>query len=112
MCLLFVIARLEESQLAVLSHASGESGVNDFAERIAGAVRELGLHHPRSKSDRFVTVTYRIGVVQGEEERGDAQDHHSEGDPGQPSRSRLLVPDGKKDHPLASASGPARLHRI
>jgi diguanylate cyclase (GGDEF)-like protein len=50
--------------LVVLSHASDEAGVREFAERIAAAVRELGLHHPRSKSGRFVTVSHRAAVVQ------------------------------------------------
>ncbi|MBT8078450.1 MAG: GGDEF domain-containing protein [Gammaproteobacteria bacterium] len=48
--------------LLVLSHASEEQGVRQFAERISKAVRELGLHHPRSKSSRFVTVSFNIAV--------------------------------------------------
>ena len=67
-----VVARIDEDKLVVLSHASAESGVQDFAGRIATTVRELGLHHPRSTSARFVTVTYRVGVVEGAEERGSA----------------------------------------
>jgi diguanylate cyclase (GGDEF)-like protein len=58
------IASEDGDVLVVLSHASDESGVLEFAERIAGAVRELGLHHPRSKSGRFVTVSHRASVVQ------------------------------------------------
>jgi diguanylate cyclase (GGDEF)-like protein len=49
--------------LVVLSHASEEGGVDDFATRIAAAVRELGLHHPRSKTSRFVTVSSRTAVA-------------------------------------------------
>jgi diguanylate cyclase (GGDEF)-like protein len=49
--------------LVVLSHSSNESGVNDFAARISATVRELGLHHPRSSQDRFVTVSYRTMVM-------------------------------------------------
>jgi diguanylate cyclase (GGDEF)-like protein len=67
-----VVARLGGHQLAVLSHASGEDGVQDFAGQISTAVRELGLHHPRSKSGKFVTVSYRIDVVRGEGKRGSA----------------------------------------
>ncbi len=55
-----VVARLDGSQLIVLSHASDEGGVLEFGERIATAVRELGLHHPRSTSGRFVTVSHRV----------------------------------------------------
>jgi diguanylate cyclase (GGDEF)-like protein len=50
--------------LVVLAHASHEAGVLEFADRISGAVRELGLHHPRSKTARFVTVSHRASVVQ------------------------------------------------
>jgi PleD family two-component response regulator len=49
--------------LVVLSHSSDETGVNEFAARIAETVRELGLHHPRSRQDRFVTVSYRTKVM-------------------------------------------------
>lgn len=49
--------------LVVLSHASSETGVQEFAERIAAAVRELGIHHPRSKVSRFVTVTARTALA-------------------------------------------------
>ena len=48
--------------LVVLSHSSDESAVNGFAARISAAVRELGLHHPRSENSRFVTVSYRTTV--------------------------------------------------
>ena len=50
--------------LVVLSHSSDESGVNDFAAQISSAVRELGLHHPRSRQAKFVTVSYRTKVVE------------------------------------------------
>lgn len=50
-------------QLLVLSHSSEQAGVDDFANRIAKAVRELGLHHPRSRRAKFVTVTARTALV-------------------------------------------------
>ncbi len=54
----------------VLSHASGKQGVTEFAATISTAVRELGLHHPRSTVGRFVTVSYQVGVAYpGEESR-------------------------------------------
>ena len=67
-----VVARLGDHRLAVLSHASEREGVEEFAGRISTAVRELGLHHPRSKSGKFVTVTYCMDVVAGDDERGSA----------------------------------------
>jgi diguanylate cyclase (GGDEF)-like protein len=61
-----VAARIQTADgdcLVVLSHSSDENAVNDFAARISAAVRELGLHHPRSKASKFVTVSYRTRVV-------------------------------------------------
>lgn len=57
------ISREEREHLVVLSHASDEAGVHDFAGRIAIAVRELGLHHPRSRASRFVTVSFEIALA-------------------------------------------------
>ncbi len=50
--------------LVALSHASDEGNVREFADRIASAVRELGIHHPRSKISRFVTVTARTALAE------------------------------------------------
>lgn len=55
-----VVASLDGARLVVLLHASQESAVREFAVRIATSVRELGLHHPRAKGDRFVTVSHRV----------------------------------------------------
>ena len=57
-----VVARLDSSEIVVLSHAADEAGIREFASRISSAVRELGLHHPRSAASKFVTVTYRVGL--------------------------------------------------
>ena len=57
-----VVARVDGAQFAVLSHASDEDGVREFAARISTAVRELGLHHPRSTASKFVTVSYAVGM--------------------------------------------------
>ncbi len=59
-----VAARLDNDELIVLSHASEEAGVRDFAEKISATVLDLGLHHPRSSVSRFVTVSYRVCVLQ------------------------------------------------
>ncbi|MDH4252888.1 MAG: GGDEF domain-containing protein [Gammaproteobacteria bacterium] len=61
-----VAARLDGAnggKLIVLSHGSNEEGVHEFAGRIAAAVRGLGLHHPRSKVERFVTVSYEVTML-------------------------------------------------
>jgi diguanylate cyclase (GGDEF)-like protein len=57
-----VIGRMQDTQMVVLSHASDDAGVREFADRIAQSVRELGLHHPRSSVAKFVTVSFEIGV--------------------------------------------------
>jgi diguanylate cyclase (GGDEF)-like protein len=60
-----VVARIDSEQgdkLIVLSHSADEAGVRDFASRIATSVRKLGLHHPRSRAAKFVTVSYQTNV--------------------------------------------------
>lgn len=57
-----VVGALDGTHLIVLSHASDEAGVRDFAKKIALTVRELGLHHPRSSKARFVTVSHFVSV--------------------------------------------------
>ena len=57
-----VVGRMQDNQIVVLSHASDAAGVREFAGRISQAVRELGLHHPRSSVAKFVTVSFEIGV--------------------------------------------------
>lgn len=51
-------------KLVVLSHSADELRVCEFASRIATSVRELGLHHPRSNRGRFVTLSYRVTVME------------------------------------------------
>lgn len=58
-----VVARPHGAVFIALSHTSDEQNVRDFAARIATAVRELGLHHPRSSSSKFVTVGHDVAVV-------------------------------------------------
>ena len=50
-------------RIVVLSHGSDEESVREFAIRIAAAVRELGLHHPRSRVSRFVTVSIDVTML-------------------------------------------------
>lgn len=68
-----VVARPAGAQFVVLSHASDREGVRDFAARISTAVRELGLHHPRSKESRFVTVASEICVADAGDKRQSAR---------------------------------------
>ena len=66
-----VVGTLDGERYAVLSHAPDEPAVLEFAARISTAVRELGLHHPRSRAGRFVTVSFRVGLAEvADETRG------------------------------------------
>ena len=72
-----VAARIETSDgdcLVVLSHSSDENAVNDFAAKISAAVRELGLHHPRSRESKFVTVSYKTRVMEAGKDKESAED--------------------------------------
>lgn len=69
-----VVARTGGARFVVLSHASDEDGVREFASRISTAIRELGLHHPRSKSSKFVTASYEVTVAEAAAEEGSAND--------------------------------------
>jgi diguanylate cyclase (GGDEF)-like protein len=59
-----VVARPDGQRFVVLSHATDEDGVRNFAGKISIAVRDLGLHHPRSDASKFVTVTYKVSVAE------------------------------------------------
>lgn len=58
-----VVANVGDARLIVLSHSSAEDSVREFANQISAAVRELGLHHPRSSRGRFVTVSHQVEAV-------------------------------------------------
>ncbi len=73
-----VAARPDGKRFVVLSHASDEDGVREFAGRISTAVRELGLHHPRAMSSKFVSVSYVVSVADISAEERDASDFLSE----------------------------------
>ena len=68
-----VVGRLEGAKIIALSHASDPDGVHEFAARIATAVRELGLHHPRSTVSKFVTVSFRVGTGNAAEKNATAK---------------------------------------
>ena len=68
-----VVGRLDGAELIVLSHASDEEGVREFASRISTAVRELGLHHPRSTVSKFVTVSFRVSVATATKDAASAE---------------------------------------
>jgi len=68
-----VVGRMDGATIIALSHASDQDGVHEFAARIATAVRELGLHHPRSTVSKFVTVSFRVGAGNAAEKGSTAE---------------------------------------
>lgn len=67
-----VVARPNGAVFVALSHASEEAGVREFANLISTAVRDLGLHHPRSTSSKFVTVNSEVTVADAANEKQSA----------------------------------------
>ena len=67
-----VVGALDGSRLVVLSHASDEDGVREFAKKISLSVRDLGLHHPRSSKGKFVTVSHFVSVATAGRNHDDA----------------------------------------
>jgi diguanylate cyclase (GGDEF)-like protein len=55
-------ARFQDDQFVVLISQGDESKIADLAAAIAGKVRGLSVHHPRSPVDRFVTVSFGVAV--------------------------------------------------
>lgn len=47
----------DDEVLVVLCQADDQQALRQFAETIGQKVRELGLHHPHARDDRFITVT-------------------------------------------------------
>ena len=68
-----VVARPDGQRFLVLSHATDEDGTRDFAGRISMAVRELGLHHPRARSSKFVTVSFDVSVANASTDEREAK---------------------------------------
>lgn len=64
-----VAGRIDEDKIIVLSHATVETGAMDFAEKISEAVRELGIHHPRSMAGRFMTVRHNVVAKQANKDQ-------------------------------------------
>jgi len=69
-----VAARPDGQRFVVLSHATDEDGVREFAGNISTVVRDLGLHHPRAGSSKFVTVSTNVAVADVSKEKRNARD--------------------------------------
>jgi diguanylate cyclase (GGDEF)-like protein len=56
-----IVARLPNDEFLLLGVSMEEDKAREHAEHIAGRVRALAIHHPRSRTGRYLTVS--VGVV-------------------------------------------------
>jgi diguanylate cyclase (GGDEF)-like protein len=56
-----VVARLADDEFLLLGVSMEDARAREHAEQIAGRVRALAIHHPRSRTGRYLTVS--VGVV-------------------------------------------------
>jgi diguanylate cyclase (GGDEF)-like protein len=56
-----VVAHVANDEFLLLGVSMGEGKAREHAEHIAGRVRALAIHHPRSRTGRYLTVC--VGVV-------------------------------------------------
>jgi diguanylate cyclase (GGDEF)-like protein len=56
-----IAARVADNRFAALVGSAEENAAREFATHIARKVRELAIHHPRSPSGRYVTVSLGLG---------------------------------------------------
>jgi diguanylate cyclase (GGDEF)-like protein len=63
-----VVARFGDDEFLALGVAMEQSSACEFAETILGRIRSLAIHHPRSRTGRFMTMS--AGVVTAVPPRG------------------------------------------
>lgn len=56
-----VAARVADNRFAALVGSTEPEQAREFALQIARKVRELAIHHPRSPTGRYVTVSFSVG---------------------------------------------------
>jgi diguanylate cyclase (GGDEF)-like protein len=55
-----VVAHYDNDKFVALIGNADESQAIELAARIAGKVRKLSIHHPRSRADRFITLSFGV----------------------------------------------------
>ena len=65
-----VVARLANDEFLLLGVSMEEGRALEHAEHIAGRVRALAIHHPRSRTGRFLTVSVGVVTVLPPRDRG------------------------------------------
>ena len=65
-----IVARLANDEFLLLGVSMEEGRALEHAEHIAGRVRALAIHHPRSRTGRFLTVSVGVVTVLPPRDRG------------------------------------------
>ena len=108
-----VAARVADNRFAALVGSAEEGAAREFAAQIARKVRDLAIHHPRSPTDRYVTVS--VGLASdvppwGETDNSLLQKAEAEIDKPSPERPGPAARGGLSRSPSAH-SGSERFHR-
>jgi len=65
-----IVARLANDEFLLLGVSMDEGRAREHAEHIAGRVRALAIHHPRSRTGRYLTVSVGVVTVVPPRDRG------------------------------------------
>jgi len=58
-----IVARLANDEFLLLGVSMEEGRAREHAEHIAGRIRALAIHHPRSRTGRYLTVSVGVATV-------------------------------------------------
>ena len=65
-----IVARLANDEFLLLGVSMEEGRAREHAEQIAGRIRALAIHHPRSRTGRYLTVSVGVVTVVPPRDRG------------------------------------------
>jgi diguanylate cyclase (GGDEF)-like protein len=65
-----IVARLASDEFLLLGVSMEEDRAREHAEHIAGRIRALAIHHPRSRTGRYLTVSVGVVTVVPPRDRG------------------------------------------
>ena len=65
-----IVARLASDEFLLLGVSMEEGLAREHAEHIAGRIRALAIHHPRSRTGRYLTVSVGVVTVVPPRDRG------------------------------------------
>lgn len=65
-----IVARLASDEFLLLGVSMEEGRAREHAEHIAGRIRALAIHHPRSRTGRYLTVSVGVVTVVPPRDRG------------------------------------------